>query len=240
MEIKTLNLKLKTIEKDTPDTVLLTFELNEKLEFSPGQFMMIEGVVGEGEERKSIKRAYSIASSPTDKGVLQFLIKQEGEKGLSHKLVNSKEGDEYGFTGPFGKFAFEDISVKNVILLAAGSGLAPMRSIARYITSTNLPAEVQLFYSVRKPINIARKQELEELKEKYPNFEFIVTVTRPDDTVWHGEIGRINSSLIKKYAKSIDDSLFFICGTPGMVRDMVNLLQNELGVPSENINMEQW
>ena len=52
MEIKTLNLKLKTIEKDTPDTVLLTFELNEELEFTPGQFMMIEGVIGE--ERKSI------------------------------------------------------------------------------------------------------------------------------------------------------------------------------------------
>ena len=207
MEIKTLNLKLKTIEKDTPDTVLLTFELNEELEFTPGQFMMIEGVIGE--ERKSIKRAYSIASSPTDKGILQFLIKQEGEKGLSHKLVNSNPGDDYEFTGPFGKFTFNNISVKNVILLAAGSGLAPMRSIARYITSTNLPAEVQLFYSVRKPINIARKQELEELKEKYPNFEFIVTVTRPDDVIWTGEIGRINSSLIKKYAKSIDDSLFY-------------------------------
>ncbi len=240
MEIKTLNLTLKTIEKDTPDTALLTFELTEELEFTPGQFMMIEGIIGEGEERKSIKRAYSIASAPTDKGILQFIVKQEGEKGLSHKLVNSKPGDGYEFTGPFGKFVFEDISVKNVILLAAGSGLAPMRSIARYITSTNLPAEVQLFYSVRKPINIARKQELEKLKEEYPNFEFVVTVTRPDDTVWHGEIGRINSSMIKKYAKSIDDSLFFICGTPGMVRDMVNLLQNELGVSQDNINMEQW
>lgn len=241
MGIKTLNLKITNIEKDTHDTAVITFGLSEPVDFIPGQFMMIAGEVNGPEGKKKIKRAYSIASSPKDKDKLEFIIKDVGEGGLSHKLVRAKPGDEFELTGPFGKFVFEEFSVKNVVLLSAGCGLSPLRAIARHIAENNLPIEVQFIYSVRTPKDIIRRKEFEEMASKYPNFEIIITVTRPEEGMhWDGEVGRINADLIRKYAKSVEDSIYYICGPKEMVKSMISILKDELGVAENNIKAELW
>ena len=241
MDIKTLNLKISKIEKETNCTAFITFDLPEPIDFIPGQFMMIGGEIGEGENKKKIKRAYSIASSPKDKDKLEFIIKDVGEGGLSHKLDTAKVGDKFELTGPFGKFVFNDISVKHVVLLSAGCGLSPLRAIAKHIVENNLPTEVQFMYSVKTPKDIVRRKEFEEMQKKYSNFEFIVTITRPEEGMaWTGEIGRINADLIKKYAKSLEDSLFYICGPQEMVKSTVSILQDELRIPKEHVHAELW
>lgn len=220
------------IKQETPDTK--TFRLGikgEELSFAPGQFIMATAQI----EGNPVARAFSISSSPLDDYV-EITIKEE-PNGYFSKFANNgiKEGDKFFIKGPYGHFTFTD-KHKNMLLIAAGSGIAPMRSILRYICKKHQEIKVSLLYSNKKESDIIFREEFEDIENKNPNFKFVPTLTR-EDGEWKGRRGRINSEMLKEFLK--DDSLCYACGSREMVEGVVKMLK-EIGVHEERIKTEKY
>jgi len=245
--IKDMPSKILEIRKETHDTKAFKLEVPKDFEFFPGQFIMLKVDMRahpefevKGGKSPIQSRAYSIASSPLQKGSIELLIKKK-EGGFVSVYLNdfAKVGDEVEISGPYGKFYYREGMGKNVALLAAGCGLSALMSILRYIVGKNLDVNVTLLYSARTPDDIIFWEELKEL-DKRENVKIVITLTRTKpEHKWKGLTGRINAEMIKENIENPKDYVYYICGMPQFLDDISAALRS-LGVPGEKIKMEKW
>ena len=122
-----MNAKIVKISCQCDDVLSFTLHPEKEFDYKSGQFVMLEAVIF----GKKVKRPYSIGSSPLSNDI--ELTVQRVPNGLFTTFLfeSAKVGDEFEMSGPFGKFCYED-SMKDVVLIAAGSGIVPMMSIMRY------------------------------------------------------------------------------------------------------------
>ncbi len=231
-------LKIEKIIQETPDTKTIRLKLEKPTKFVSGQFVMLGLDLDLNGEKKLVKRAYSIASSPTKEEYIELTFNLYPQGQLSPHLYKLKVGDEVYAEGPYGKFIFKESSLKHAIFIGAGAGLTPLMSMIRYVVDKKLPIDSTLLYSVKKPENIIYYKELLEL-EKIKKLDLRLTITRPEGTGWKGRTGRIDSKMISDLSPIFEQSNFFICGPPEMVEGTVKILE-DLGVEKDKINREQW
>ena len=236
MQVKEYRLKIKEIIDETPAVKTFRAEIpnGAGINFNSGQFFMVSM-----EDDKKLKRAYSISSSPAEKGHLDITLDKVGV--FSTKLFNAKQGDELVFTGPYGKFFFTEDMKNNLVLIGGGTGIAPLMSIIRQCNDKKLGNKIKLLYSVRLPEYIIFKDDLEKIRDENPNFDYIVTVTRlPDeDAGWNGKTGRIAEALLRENIEDIEGSLYFLCGPNEFVKEIISMLE-KLGAKKEQIKTDVW
>ena len=230
-------LKIEKVIQETPDTKTIRVALDKPVDFIPGQFVMLGLNLDVGGEKKLVKRAYSIASSPTKKDCIEFTFNIYPQGQLSPHLYNLKVGGDVYLDGPYGKFIFKEEETKDAVFLGAGAGLTPLMSMIRYIVDKKLQTKPTLLYSVKTPENIIYYKELLQL-EKIKKLNLVLTMTRPDGTGWTGLRGRIDAEKIKGLGP-LDNSIFYICGPPEMVGGTASILES-LGVAKDRVNREQW
>lgn len=233
--IKEYKLKIIKIIDETYDTKTFRVEVpkNADIDFLPGQFFMVRFP-----ENEVFKRAYSIASSPTDKDHMDITMNLVGE--FTKKLWQCKVNEHLVFKGPYGKFYFDESMKQDLVLVGGGLGITPLRSIIRYCTNKKLSNKIKLIYSVRTPDAIVYKEELENFKEKNPNYECVFTITRPKpESKWNGRVGRIDENLLKESIKDMENTLFFICGPLQFARGARAMLES-LGAKKEQIKTDIW
>ena len=227
-------LKIIKIIDEAHDTKTFRAEIpkNAPIGFFPGQFFMVRF-----SDNEILKRAYSIASSPTDRGFLDITMNLVGE--FTKKLWQCKVNDYLIFTGPYGKFYFNEYMKQDLVLIGGGLGITPLRSIIKYCADKQLPNKIKLLYSARKPEGIVYKRELEEFKEKNENYDAVFTVTRPEEEEWDGRVGRIDEKLLKESIDNLGHTFFFLCGPLEFVKDIRAILE-KLGVKKEQIKADIW
>ena len=224
------------IERQTP--TIKSFELDldgHELGFKPGQwvdfFVTIEGAEAVG--------GYSITSSPSVQDSISLAIKlDEGNHPVTnwlHKEARVGDTVEISLGGDFYYASHMD---GPAVLIAGGIGLTPLMSVIRAIDESGAPMPATLIYSVSTPSEILFRQELEDIARRNSAIRLVFTITRLEEERWGGHIGRIDAELIRAAQVSLD-SLFFICGPPGMIRDVVAMLV-KMGVPASRIMYEQW
>ena len=233
--------------QETPDTKTLRIELTKPINFVPGQFVMaglelepgetIPGKSKDSGQKKLVKRAFSIASSPTEKEHIDLTFNLNPGGQLSPHLYSVKEGGLVYIEGPYGKFNFRQDQSKHHVFLGAGTGITPLMSMLRFGKAKNLPGGKTLIYSVKTPENIVYKKELIGLQKS--GLRLFITITRPENSGWTGLTGRIDKKMISETVGDLSDAVFYMCGPPEMVESTVKILE-ELGIPKERINREQW
>ena len=230
-------LKISKIIDETLSVKAFRVELpkDANMDFHPGQFFMVSFV-----DYAEIKtaRAYSIASSPLNNKYLEIALNRVGP--FTTKLFSMKEGDLLKFKGPYGKFYFSDEIENNIVLIAGGTGITPLIGIIRYCTDRNLSNRVKLVYSVKTPQDIIYREDLEKIKNRNSNFDYVATVTRADDEIsWKGRKGRIDLNLLKENIEDASGSTYFLCGSKEFVENIVSMLQS-LGAKKEQIKTDVW
>ena len=229
--------KLKIIEiiDEVPETKTFRVQVPESAEinFFPGQFFMVRF-----EDNPKFQRAYSIASSPTQKNYIEITMDLVGQ--FTKKLWETKVNDYLIFKGPFGKFYFNDEIKNNVVLIGGGLGVTPLMSLIRYCNDKKLPNKVSLIYSVKTPADIVYNDELKQIKEQNPNFNYGITITRPQpEHNWQGRTGRIDLDLLKKKIENVENSLYYLCGPLEFVKSTITMLES-LGATKEQIKTDIW
>ena len=220
-------------KKETRDAATLTLKSSKKMDFKPGQFLMIELQAPE----KFPKRAYSISSSPTKNETLQITVKEMPDGYVSKALNNAKKGDEALVDGPFGHFIFDPEKMGEIVLLAAGSGIAPFRCFMQYIVDKKLSTKVFFVYGCRTEEDLIFREELRGYAKKIPNCSLVFTLSREEKEGYRH--GRIDESLLGEIVAKHPKAFYFICGPPAMVSSVKEILGNK-GIEKERVKIEVY
>jgi NAD(P)H-flavin reductase len=137
-------------------------------------------------------------------------------------------------TAPLGKFVLHEDYSKIAVFLSGGIGVTPSRSMMKYCTDTQLPMKIIMFDSNRNQDNILFKGEFDNGASLNRNLKISFTLDKPDNDC-KGEQGYINQAMVTKYldASELANSIFYICGPPGMLNATKKLLQEDLDIPKE-------
>lgn len=228
---KPYQMEIESIIEETPDvkTFRLKFrnaEEAEKFAFKAGQFGEYSAM-GEGES------TFCIASSPTRKGYIECTFRRAGR--VTNALSNLEVGDVVGFRGPYGNtFPVEDWEGKNLLYIAGGIALPPMRCVIwNTIDQREKYKDITIVYGARTVSDLVYKNELKEWGER-PDIKLITTVDPGGQTPdWKGEIGFV-PSVLEKIAPSSANTIAILCGPPVMIKFTMPVLK-KLGFEDKNI-----
>ena len=239
---KTLFSAITRIQPQTHDTKSFQIALPEAFDYQPGQFIMLTLEEPTMPDLKGKQRAYSIASTPTNKDHLEVVIKETPNGFFSKYMVRDcRPGEKVKFTGPWGHFVYNEGMPGHLVLIGAGSGIAPLLCMMRYLTDKKLSNKATLFFSNKTKEDLIYEKDLAELPKENPNLRVVNTLTREgaeDD--WTGERGRISAEIIKKYVPDASHALYYLCGPPQMVDGVVKILKEEMGVDPAQIKTEKY
>ncbi|MCL5073612.1 MAG: FAD/NAD(P)-binding protein [Actinobacteria bacterium] len=225
-EIATIT-DIKTLTSTEKQFVIKIDDIKKRSEFNflPGQFVELT-VFGVGEA------PFSIPSSPNNKDFFELCIRNIGS--VSNALHRMQPGAKIGIRGPMGKgyFPFEKMKGNNVVIIAGGLGMAPVRSLLlQILEDRNSYKDVTLIYGCVDPQTILYKDEIEKLRKR-DDIDIKLTVDRPDGE-WKDAVG-VCTNLIPQLAYSPEDTFIIVCGPPVMYKFVIIELEEKHYKP-ENI-----
>ena len=242
-----LSLKLLSKEK-LQETDIMTFRFSRGgIDHNAGQyaFFKLDGVDG---DTKGPIRHFSITSSPTEQDFIQISTRIRDTQ-YKQKLASLEEGTEILAWGPSGEFVLHEDHSKPAVFLSGGIGVTPFRSMIKYATDKQLPIKIIMFDSNRNEQNILYKDEFDRCANQNKNVKIVYTITeeeegqKSDDTTnGSGEHGRIDRSMLERHLTKdeVANAVFYICGPPGMLKAMQELLQQELQIPKDRLKVEAF
>ena len=220
--------EIKEVRKLTELETLYTVELpgGEELGHKPGQFVELS-IFGVGEA------PFSISSSPTRKGTFELGIRKVGM--LTEVLAGYEAGTKIGIRGPFGNgIDLEKFKGKDVLIVAGGIGLVPMRSMINYVIDNRDDfGRLIICYGSRNDQELLFEDELSKWATD-PAIDYHVTVDQGSDT-WQGNTGVI-TTLIPNLELDLPNTVCCICGPPVMYRFVLLALKSR-GLAEDNIYM---
>jgi sulfhydrogenase subunit gamma (sulfur reductase) len=218
-------------EVDTKDIKTFRFKFvnpedEEKYQYTPGQFGELS-IYGKGES------PIGIASSPTQKGYVEFTVQKAGV--VTSALHEMEEGAVMGIRGPMGNsWPLEYLEGKNIVIVGGGFAFTTLRSLINYMIfgdNRKRFGKITVIYGARNPGLLLYKDELTEW-QKRDDLNINVTVDKGDAT-WKGREGFV-PNVCKEVAPSAENSVAVICGPPVMIRFTLPVFF-DLGFSKENI-----
>lgn len=185
----------------------------------------------------TMKRAYSIASAPGERGPSSFdiAVTRTSSGQSSDSLHTHALEAEYDVEGPRGGFVRRSHE-KSALFIGAGTGLAPLRAMIQAELRAESPPRVGLLFGARDEDHILWRDEWNELKSSRP-FDYDVTLSRATEH-WSGLRGYVQVHAVRAYEK-IAPAEVFVCGLSSMVIDVVRALESH-GVDSGAIYSESY
>lgn len=184
---------------------------------------------------KLLKRAYSIASAPSEKNYVEFNIALVRQGLFTPRLWSLKVGDSL-FMGPkiTGTFIMDSVPEdKNVVFVGTGTGLGPFMSMISDSFKAGSNRHFAVFHGVRTSQELAYRGELINLARFHPNFHYFPIISRPheDKAPWKGITGHVQKLWESKVLDQAfpggatpENTHFFLCGSPNMIKDLTALL----------------
>ncbi|WP_198263761.1 FAD/NAD(P)-binding protein [sulfur-oxidizing endosymbiont of Gigantopelta aegis] len=230
--------EIERVEPLTEHESLFRVVLPEPLNHRPGQFVMV-GLPGIGE------CAISISSSPQSGRVLEMVIRKAGNvTGVLHQL---NEKDLISIRGPFGSgFDLNDFRishdnkdsvVKDIVIIAGGLGLVPLRSLIIPIMENKSEyARVHLIIGSKTPREALFRQQIRQWKQQ-PDCTIIELVDAVDFLEWDGQVGLVTEPI---HQLKLDEkhTKFILCGPPVMYKFVLMEIKINFNIPDENIYLD--
>jgi len=221
-----IKVKIESVERFQEDNFFMKTKPEKKLSFKAGQFVMIN--------IDGVHKPFSIASFPGE-DTLDFLISVHPDGEITPKLAKLKPGEEFEVEGPYGMFFVKDTPAKEIIFIAAGTGIAPFRSMVTDALFRFPDKKVTLIFGFRYDFYF--KDFWKKLQKVHKNLRICACCTRPHRT-WKGYTGRVTEHLGGEI-KNAKDKEVYICGPPPMVKDTREHLK-EIGFADKQIRLERW
>lgn len=198
----------------------------DRFSFKAGQFGEYS-VFGEGEA------TFCIASSPTRPDYIECTFRQVGR--VTSALARQEEGSIVGFRGPYGNiFPLEDWQGKNILFVAGGIALPPLRSVIWNVLDLRARFnDVTVLYGARSVADLVYKRELDEWGKR-TDMTLVTTVDPGGETPeWKGKIGFV-PTVLEALAPSPTNTIALVCGPPIMIKYSFPVLE-KLGFTPDQI-----
>jgi CDP-4-dehydro-6-deoxyglucose reductase, E3 len=212
--IKKMPVRVLSLEKKSDDVMLVKLQLpaNDVMKFHAGQY--IDFLLKDGD-----RRSYSMANAPhtltEGNHVIELHIRHmPGGKFTDHVFSAMKEKEIQRIEGPQGSFYLREDSEKPIVLLASGTGFAPIKAILEHIQHKNIKRSVSLYWGGRRPGDLYLNDWVNQLLAALPNFKYIPVISNatPQDQ-WNGRTGFVHQAVLQDIS-DIKDYEVYACGAP--------------------------
>ena len=207
-------------------------------DFQPGQFFLL-GLPEDDDEASVVWRAYSVASAPEEKGFLEFYIRwvvHPVEGAFTTRLASKAPGDRVFWRGPKGQFTV-DPDERRLVLVAAGTGVAPFVSTVKHLRAVGSQREVVLCHGASFADELGYRAFFEDLSRESTRFRYLPTVSRPMEdrnARWSGAAGRVHELFLGEPSAfeaavgeplSPETCVVHVCGFQGTVDSVLAALR---------------
>ncbi len=226
--VKKMPSRVTTLEKVAPDVVVLTLQLpaNEVLEYRAGQY--IEFLLRDGK-----RRSYSMATAPGAGPVTLHIRHMPGGLFTDQVFGTLKERDILRFEGPQGTFFVREDSDKPIILLASGTGFAPIKAIVEQLRAAGSQRPMTLYWGGRQPHDLYMHALCEQWAAEMPNFRYVPVVSDAlPDQAWTGRTGYVHAAAVAD-VPDMRGYQVYACGAPIVVESAKRDFVAQCGLPDE-------
>jgi CDP-4-dehydro-6-deoxyglucose reductase len=221
--------RVEKLDKPAPDVAVLGLRLpmNENFRFLPGQY--IDLLLKDGK-----RRSYSIAVPPRPEGVTYLELHVRHTPGglfSDHLFSKAKVRDILRFEGPLGTFFLREDSDKPIVMVASGTGFAPIKAMCEAAFEKNLSRPVTLYWGCRA----RRDLYMLDLPQQWnrPSFSFVPVLSDPTpECNWSGRTGFVHRAVMQDFA-DMSGVEVYACGAPVMVDAARADFGSQCGLPAE-------
>ncbi len=211
--IKKMPSRVTTLEKVSHDVIILKLQLpaNDTLRYHAGQ--SVEFILRDG-----ARRSYSMANAPHNgPGVELHIRHMPGGKFTDHVFTAMKEKEILRVEGPFGSFFLREDSEKPMILLASGTGFAPIKALVEHLHFKGSRREAILYWGGRRPGDLYMDAWVRERLQDMPNLKYVPVISNavPDDN-WTGRTGFVHKAVVEDFP-DLSGHQVYACGAPIVV-----------------------
>ena len=226
--VKTLPSRIEKLDRLAPDVIELHLRLpaSERLQFWAGQYIDI--LLKDGK-----KRSYSLANAPHDDAFLQLHIRHVPGGLFTDQVFSTlKVRDILRFNGPHGSFYLREDSQKPMILLAGGTGFAPIKAIVEHAIAEKCERPMHIYWGAKARVDLYQNALPESWAADHANITYIPVLSEPAaGDNWQGRTGFVHQAVLADFA-DLSGYQAYACGAPVMIdaakRDfMINGLPEE-------------
>lgn len=221
---KTLPCRINSIEKVGRDVLKVVLRLppNTDFNFIPGQYIDVIGPNG-------IRRSYSLANSSLENKQLELHVKAVDGGAMSDYWFNrAKPNDLLRFNGPQGTFFLRDVSGLDLVFMATGTGIAPIKAMLESmveLAENKKPRSTTVLWGARHEIDLYI-----DITTIQGSYRFLPAISRPE-TVWQGARGHVQQVLLSQMP-NLNNAAVYACGSEAMIQSAQVLLK-AAGLPKD-------
>lgn len=211
--IKKLPSRIARLERVGDDVMSIALQLpaSEKLQYRAGQY--IEFMLKDGK-----RRSYSLANAPhVGEHVTLHIRHMPGGLFTDQVFSTMKERDILRFEGPLGSFFLREDSDKPMVLLASGTGFAPIKAIVEQAVHIKSERPMTLYWGGRRPKDLYMHALCQEWARTIPNFRYVPVISNAtQDDQWNGQTGFVHQ-VVMNDLPDLSNYQVYACGAPAMV-----------------------
>ncbi|GAB3547072.1 FAD-binding oxidoreductase [Actinopolyspora lacussalsi] len=214
------------------DVAMVRIRPEHPVPYQPGQYVSVEVP-----QRPRLWRYLSPANPPSDDGTMEFHVRAVPTGWVSRAIVGHAQlGDQWRMGSPMGRLGVDRDSERDVVMLAGGTGLAPMRSIIQDLAQYGNNPEVHLFYGGRTRDDLYELRNLRQVAMSNPWLK-VIPVLENDPSAQGAEHGTLAEAVTRYGAWQDHDVL--VSGSPEMIRNTVSGMM-VAGTPLERIHYDPF
>ncbi|MGF6872975.1 CDP-6-deoxy-delta-3,4-glucoseen reductase [Paraburkholderia sp. MM5477-R1] len=218
--------RVSALERLADDVMRIRLKLpaNPQFRFLPGQYIDVTIPGG-------VRRSLSIANSPEDEGFIELHLRNYGGPFSTFVFGSLKENDLLRLEGPYGSFFVRDDSSKPMILLASGTGFAPIKSIAEHELLKRSGRQMTLYWGGRRPHDLYLDSLARSWTEQGINFVPVISDAVKHDG-WKGRSGFVHEAVMEDCA-DLSSYQIYACGAPVVVLSAKRDFTERCGLPED-------
>jgi CDP-4-dehydro-6-deoxyglucose reductase, E3 len=225
--VRTLPCRVQQMEKLAPDVmrILLKLPANERLLFLAGQYIDIL-------MRGGMRRSLSMANPPEHDALLELHLRNYGGPFSQHVFEKMKEKDILRFEGPLGTFFMREESAKPMILLASGTGFAPIKAMIEHALQKGVTRPMTLYWGGRRRADLYLSALPEQWEREHGvRFVPVLSEATPEDQ-WSGRTGFVHRAVMEDFP-DLTGYQVYACGVPVMVEAAHKDFTAHCGLPED-------
>jgi CDP-4-dehydro-6-deoxyglucose reductase len=210
--IKKMPTRVISLEKVSDDVMVIQLQLpaNDSFQYKAGQY--IEFLLRDG-----ARRSYSMANAPRGNSVELHIRHMPGGKFTDHVFGAMKEKEILRVEGPHGSFYLREDSEKPLLMLASGTGFAPIKALLEHMESTGSTRPVSLYWGGRRPSDLYMDHWIRALQERMPNLRYTPVVSDAlAQDAWTGRTGFVHLAALQDIP-DMRGFQVYACGAPVVV-----------------------
>ena len=227
------------IERPAPDVAVLRLQLpaNQNLQYRAGQY--VEFILRDG-----ARRSYSMANAPGHLGsppAIELHIRHmPGGKFTDHVFGVMKEKDILRMEGPFGSFFLRESSEKPMVLLASGTGFAPIKAIVEQLRLNASTRPAVLYWGCRRKADLYQHDWCLQMAAEMPNLRYVPVLSEPlPEDAWTGRTGFVHQAVMQDFP-DLSAQQVYACGAPVMVESAQRDFLANCGLPADEFYADSF